>query len=95
MTTWATRINDLQALGMTYAEIAEAAGMAPSSVGDLATGRSKSPRGDSAILLHQLHAARMKASSGTPPARRTSAVQGEAAETTGVPVLTSDQREAG
>ncbi|OOG61424.1 hypothetical protein B0E46_15710 [Rhodanobacter sp. B04] len=55
-TPWATRINDLQAAGMTYADIAEFTGLAPSTVGDLATGRSKSPRGDSAVRLHELHA---------------------------------------
>ena len=43
---------------MTYAEIAEAVGTAPSTIGDLASSRSKSPRGDLAIRLHGLHASR-------------------------------------
>lgn len=43
---------------MTYAQIGEAAGIAGSTVGDLASGRSKSPRGDAALKLLQLHAER-------------------------------------
>lgn len=58
MNTWAERISQLQGLGMTYAEIADAVGAAPSTIGDLASERSKSPRGDLAIRLHGLHLAR-------------------------------------
>jgi transcriptional regulator with XRE-family HTH domain len=54
--TWAQLISDLQAAGMTYAQIGEAAGIAGSTVGDLASGRSKSPRGDAAVKLMRLHA---------------------------------------
>lgn len=49
---------------MTYAEIGEAAGVAGSTVGDLATGRSKSPRGDAALKLHHLHALRLQHKGG-------------------------------
>jgi transcriptional regulator with XRE-family HTH domain len=55
MQTWATRISDLTSRGMTYAEIGERIGLAPSTVGDLASGRSKSPRGEAAIRLNDLH----------------------------------------
>lgn len=44
---------------MTYAEIGELAGIAGSTVGDLATGRSKSPRGNAAVQLHALHVERV------------------------------------
>lgn len=58
MNTWSDRISQLQSIGMTYAEIADAVGAPPSTIGDLASGRSKSPRGDLAIRLHGLHVAR-------------------------------------
>lgn len=60
MKTWAQLISDLQATGMTYAEIGEAAGCAGSTIGDLATGRSKSPRADAAIRLLALHKERVR-----------------------------------
>jgi hypothetical protein len=56
-TIWSERIKEL---GMTYAEIAIAVGAPASTIGDLATGRSKSPRGDLAIRLHGLHTARCR-----------------------------------
>ncbi len=59
MQAWATRISDLTSRGLTYADIGERIGLAPSTVGDLATGRSKSPRGEAAIRLHDLHRERM------------------------------------
>lgn len=40
---------------MTYAQIGEAIGCAGSTVGDLASGRSQSPRASSAIALLHLH----------------------------------------
>lgn len=58
--TWAELISDLQTLGMTYAEIGEATGSAGSTIGDLATGRSKSPRADAAIRLLALHKEKIK-----------------------------------
>jgi hypothetical protein len=56
MSIWTQKVKDLQASGMTYAEIGTAINLAPSTVGDLAAGKYKSPRGDAAILLAQLHA---------------------------------------
>ncbi|GGA00239.1 hypothetical protein GCM10011408_21420 [Dyella caseinilytica] len=70
MTTWANRISELQALGMTYAEIAEETGLAPSTIGDLATGRSKSPRGEAALTLHLLHARKCGVVSQKPKRKR-------------------------
>lgn len=67
MQTWSERISQLQGLGMTYAEIADAVGAAPSTIGDLASGRSKSPRGDLAIRLHGLHVARCSAEARPQP----------------------------
>ena len=55
MITWASRIRDLQDAGLTLAEIALQAGVAPSTIGDLATGRTDSPRGETALKLDQLH----------------------------------------
>lgn len=57
MTTWASRIEDLQEgdNGLTLAEIAEQIGVAASTVGDLKTGRSASPRGEAALKLDALH----------------------------------------
>lgn len=60
MKTWAEIVSDLRDAGMTYAEIGEATGLAGSTVGDLASGRSKSPRGDAALKLHHLHALRLQ-----------------------------------
>lgn len=55
MSKWAERIRELQAAGMTLAEIGNAVGLATSTVGDLANGRSASPRGEAALKLHALH----------------------------------------
>lgn len=43
---------------MTYAQIGEAIGSAGSTVGDLASGRSQSPRAASALALLRLHGLR-------------------------------------
>lgn len=43
---------------MTYAEIGAQTGLAPSSVGDLAQGRTFAPIGDAAVILYKLHAER-------------------------------------
>ena len=56
--SWAVIIADLQGMGMTYAQIGEAIGCAGSTVGDLASGRSQSPRAASAIALLKLHSER-------------------------------------
>lgn len=62
--TWQKRVRDLQAAGMTYKQIGEQTGISPSAVGDLASGRSKEPSGDGAVLLYHLHQLRC----GNPPA---------------------------
>lgn len=67
MKTWSEIISDLQQSGMTYAEIGEAAGLAGSTIGDLATKRSKSPRGHAAVRLYALHAERAPAAALPPP----------------------------
>lgn len=56
--SWASIICELQSVGMTYAQIGEAIGAAGSTVGDLATGRSQSPRASSAFALLKLHSSR-------------------------------------
>ena len=66
MITWQTRIRDLQAAGLTLSDIAEEIGIATSSVGDIATGRTKEPGGDAALKLYALHKKRCtKRSSAT------------------------------
>lgn len=55
MSTWAQRIRELQEAGMTLAQIGEQTGLATSTIGDIANGRTASPRGDGALLLHSLH----------------------------------------
>ncbi|WP_146260280.1 helix-turn-helix domain-containing protein [Stenotrophomonas maltophilia] len=66
--SWASIIGELQSAGMTYAQIGEAIGAAGSTVGDLATGRSQSPRAASAFALLKLHSSRflpVRAAEGT------------------------------
>lgn len=68
---WASIIGDLQSAGMTYAQIGEAIGAAGSTVGDLASGRSQSPRATTAFALLRLHASRLNEThSGTSDAVR-------------------------
>lgn len=55
MITWAERIRALQAAGLTLSAIGSEVGLATSTIGDLANGRSESPRGDAAIKLHALY----------------------------------------
>ncbi len=59
MSTWKDRIEDLRdkdvGPGMTLTEIGEAIGLSPGAVSDLAQGSSKSPRGDAAMKLVELH----------------------------------------
>lgn len=62
--SWADIIGELQSEGMTYAQIGEAIGSAGSTVGDLASGRSQSPRAASALALLRLHSARCSRDSG-------------------------------
>lgn len=78
MKPWAEIISDLRDRGMTYAQIGEATGLAGSSIGDLASGRSKSPRGDAALRLHHLHS--LKVEEVPDPHRPPAANEGAAAE---------------
>ena len=55
MNNWSQMVNDLNAAGMTYAEIGSVIHLAPSTVGDLAKGRYKEPRYKSAVALIALH----------------------------------------
>jgi len=55
---------------MTYAQIGEEIGCAGSTVGDLASGRSQSPRASSALALLQLHGARCGGNTVAAPASR-------------------------
>jgi len=55
MDTWASRIRDLQSKGWTLSDIAEEVGLSTSSIGDIATERTESPRGDAALKLYELH----------------------------------------
>jgi transcriptional regulator with XRE-family HTH domain len=53
--TWSEKVGALQSSGMTYADIAEATGSKISTIGSIATGAAKSPRGDLALKLHTLY----------------------------------------
>lgn len=55
MSIWTQRVKDLNSAGMTYAEIAVEIHLAPSTVGDLAKGRYKTPRYEAAVALKALH----------------------------------------
>lgn len=55
MKSWAEKVGELKASGMTYADIADAVGSRISTIGSLATGKAKSPRGDLALRLHALY----------------------------------------
>jgi transcriptional regulator with XRE-family HTH domain len=66
MKTWSSRISELRGLGMKLKEIGAEIGLSPSSVCDLEQGRSKSPTGEAALKLDELHALRCSRSqSGT------------------------------
>ena len=58
MTTWQSRVRDLQAIGLKQSEIGTHCGMATSTVSDIANGRIKEPGGDAAVKMHILHAER-------------------------------------
>lgn len=61
---------------MTYAQIGEAIGSAGSTVGDLASGRSQSPRAASALALLRLHGVRCaQGGTASEPAPEALAVQ--------------------
>lgn len=60
MTTWRQRISDLRETGLTLSEIGQLTGLSTSAVSDIANGHSESPRGDAAVLLHELHRSKCK-----------------------------------
>lgn len=70
--SWSDIIGELQQKGMTYAQIGEAIGSAGSTVGDLASKRSQSPRASSAMALLRLHAVRCIGPAGGSPSRKES-----------------------
>jgi transcriptional regulator with XRE-family HTH domain len=60
--SWREKVGALQSSGMTYADIAEATGSKISTIGSIATGVAKSPRGDLALKLHTLYLQRANVS---------------------------------
>lgn len=56
--SWSEKVGVLRASGMTYAEIAEVTGSKLSTIGSIASGAAKSPRGDLALKLHALYVKR-------------------------------------
>jgi len=55
MTTWASRVSDLRATGLTLAEVGERIGLSPSAVSDIEQGRTTEPKGGAALKLVSLH----------------------------------------
>lgn len=68
--SWSEIISELQTDGMTYAQIGGVIGCAGSTVGDLASGRSQSPRASSALALLRLHVERCGNGASLPPTQR-------------------------
>jgi transcriptional regulator with XRE-family HTH domain len=56
MKTWAERITELEASGMSLTQIANDIGTSQQALSELKQGRSKEPRGMAAVRLHELHA---------------------------------------
>lgn len=59
--TWASRIRDLQSHGLTLSDIAAKVGLSASAIGDIATGRTRSPSGSAALKLDELHQSTVRA----------------------------------
>ena len=55
-TSWAQRIQDLEAADWSLTKIAEAIELSPQSLSDIKQGRTTEPRGMAAVRLFQLHA---------------------------------------
>jgi hypothetical protein len=55
MNEWATRIKELEAVGLSLVEIGETIGLSTSSVSDIKRGATKAPNGMAAVKLHELH----------------------------------------
>lgn len=71
--SWKEKVAVVNASGMTYAEIAAATGSKLSTIGSIATGVAKSPRGDLALRLHTLYLQRTAASKRAPKAKQKAA----------------------
>jgi transcriptional regulator with XRE-family HTH domain len=56
MSEWSERICRIEASGVTLTELAERIGVPVSTLGDIKTGRSKQPRGMTAVKLYELAA---------------------------------------
>lgn len=54
MSEWSERICRIEASGVTLTELAERLGVPVSTLGDIKTGRSKQPRGMTAVRLYEL-----------------------------------------
>jgi transcriptional regulator with XRE-family HTH domain len=65
MSTWASRIRELQKVDLTLAEIGDLIGLSTGAVSDIANGHSASPRGEAALKLHDLHKRRCSRKNGT------------------------------
>lgn len=68
MKNWASMISDLRAWGMTLAEIGQAIGLAVSSVSDIEQERTRTPSGDAAVRLYELHKKRARRATTSRPA---------------------------
>lgn len=65
MSEWSERICRIEASGVTLTELAERLGVPVSTLGDIKTGRSKQPRGMTAVRLYEL-ARQIEAQPDTP-----------------------------
>ncbi len=54
MSEWSERICRIEASGLSLTELAERIGVPVSTLGDIKTGRSKQPRGMTAVRLYEL-----------------------------------------
>lgn len=66
MSEWSERICRIEASGVTLTELAERIGVPVSTLGDIKTGRSKQPRGMTAVRLYEM--ARQIGGEATTPA---------------------------
>lgn len=57
MSTWRQMIVDLEASGMTLTGIGDRIDLSTASVSDIKQGRTREPRGMSAVRLYELHSA--------------------------------------
>jgi transcriptional regulator with XRE-family HTH domain len=55
MKTWLERVSELEAAGWSLTRLGNEIGLSPQSLSDIKQGRSKEPRGMSAVRLYLLH----------------------------------------